>query len=45
VGAQPIETPDVPWQAQNQSQKSSLVVEVDAVFIISGRPRHAVTVA
>jgi hypothetical protein len=45
VGAQPIETPDVPWQAQNQSQKSSLVVEVDTVFIISGRPRHAVTVA
>ena len=45
VGAQPIERRSRPWQAQNQSQKSSLVVEVDAVFIIGGRPRHAVAIA
>ena len=40
VEAQAIETPDVPWQAQ----KSVCIVVVEAIVIISGRPRHPVAI-
>ena len=45
VGAQPIERRGRSWQAQNQSQKSGLVVKVDTVLIIGCGAGNAVAIA